>query len=127
MCVWLTINHILFPASQADVAIAHQAQRLLSTPATWNSRDNRDCPASARTYSFFCALVEASDRVTANLAERGAAMQEARFVVDSLANGRRFPHRLMDFNNDPGTGFAGVRQALRLLQERLKERLAQGK
>ena len=37
-------------------------------------------------------------------------MQEARFVVDSLANGRKFPHRL-DFNNDPGTGFSGVQKA----------------
>ena len=72
-------------------------------------------------------IVEASDRVTANLEARGAAMQEARFVVDSLANGRKFPHRLMDFNNDPDTGFTGVQQALHLLEERLKNRLATGK
>jgi hypothetical protein len=58
---------------------------------------------------------------------RGATMQEARFVVDSLANGRKFPHRLMDFNNDPGTGFSGVQEALRLLETRLEERVRNGK
>ena len=79
--------------------------------------------ATARTFSFFCGLVEASDRVTANLEMRGAAMQEARFVVDSLANGRKFPHRVMDFNNDPGSGFSGVQEALRLLETRLEERV----
>jgi len=47
--------------------------------------------------------------------------------VDSLANGRKFPHRLMDFNNDPGTGFSGVQEALRLLETRLEERVRNGK
>ncbi len=114
------------PATKADLEIAQEAQRILATPAAWNNDDNRDCLAGARTFSYYCALVEASDRVTANLEARGAAMQEARFVVDSLANGRKFPHRLMGFNNDPGTGFAGVQQALRLLEERLRNRLANG-
>jgi hypothetical protein len=50
-------------------------------------------------------------------------MQEARFVVDALANGRKFPHRLMDFNNDPGTGYAGVQEALRLLEQRVQQRV----
>ena len=115
------------PATKADLAIAREARRLLATPAAWNDHDTRDCPADARTFSFFCGLVEASDRVTANLEMRGPTMQEARFVVDSLANGRKFPHRLMDFNNDPGTGFSGVQEALRLLETRLEERVRNGK
>jgi hypothetical protein len=114
-------------ATKADLAIAREARRLLATAAVWNDHDTRDCPADARTFSFFCGLVEASDRVTANLEMRGATMQEARFVVDVLANGRKFPHRLMDFNNDPGTGFSGVQEALRLLENRLEERVQNGK
>lgn len=115
------------PATKADLAIAREARRLLATADAWNDHDTRDCPADAHTFSFFCGLVEASDRVTANLEIRGAAMQEARFVVDSLANGRKFPHRLMGFNNDPGTGFAGVQEALRLLEHRLEERVRNAK
>ena len=89
----------------------------------WNSDDTRDCPAGAGRFSFYCALVEASDRVIRDLEQRGAAMQEARFVVDALANGRKFPHRLMDFNNDPGTGYLGVQEALRLLEQRVQQRV----
>jgi hypothetical protein len=33
----------------------------------------------------------------------------------------------MDFNNDPGTGFSGVQEALRLLETRLEERVRNAK
>jgi hypothetical protein len=112
------------PATAADLEIVREARRILGSPTRWNSRDTRNCPAGATTFSFYCGLVEASDRVARNLEQRGAAMQEARFVVDALANGRKFPHRLMDFNNDPGTGYAGVQEALRLLEQRVQQRVA---
>jgi hypothetical protein len=112
------------PATASDLEIVREARRILDSPARWNSRDTRDCPAGATTFSFYCALVEASDRVARNLEQRGAAMQEARFVVNALAKGRKFPHRLMDFNNDPGTGYAGVQEALRLLEQRVQQRVA---
>jgi len=111
------------PATASDLEIVREARRLLRSPAQWNSHDTRDCPALATTFSFYCALVEASDRVSRNLEQRGAAMQEARFVVDALASGRTFPHRLMDFNNDPGTGYAGVQEAFRLLEQRVQQRV----
>ena len=111
------------PATASDLEIVREARRLLRSPAQWNSQDTRDCPALATTFSFYCALVEASDRVSRNLEQRGAAMQEARFVVDALASGRTFPHRLMDFNNDPGTGYAGVQEALQLLEQRVQQRV----
>ena len=115
------------PARASDLAVVREARRILESPARWNSHDTRDCPAAARTFSFYCALVEASDRVTGDLEQRGAAMQEARFVVDALANGRTFPHRLMDFNNDAGTGYGGVQDALLLLEQRVQQRVAVGK
>jgi len=115
------------PATVSDLAIVREARRILESPDRWNSHDTRDCPAAARTFSFYCALVEASDRVIGNLEQRGAAMQEARFVVDALAKGRTFPHRLMDFNNDAGTGYRGVQDALLLLEQRVQQRVAVGK
>jgi hypothetical protein len=111
------------PPTATDLKIVQEARKILSSPGAWNSRDTRDCPAGATTFSYYCALVEASDRLTGNLEQRGAAMQEARFVVDALAQGRSFPHRLMDFNNDPGTGYKGVQEALRLLEQRVQQRL----
>jgi hypothetical protein len=56
--------------------------------------------------------------------DRGAAMQQARFVIDEdLANGNHYQHRLMDYNNDPKTTFADVQKFFALLEERIKKRL----
>lgn len=115
------------PATPHDLAIAREARKLLSSRASWNSHDMRDCPAGAKTFSYYCALVEASDRVLHNMEPRGAAMQEARFVVNTLAVGRNYPHRLMGFNNDPATGYADIQQALQSLEDRLSARLKEGR
>ena len=114
------------PATPSDVRIAREALDLLSSSMAWNSRDTRDCPTGARTFSFYCAFVEASDRVIGDLQPRGAAMQEARLAVDAVAPGRKYEHRLMDFNNDPTVGYAGVLSALRAVEARLRERVAAG-
>jgi hypothetical protein len=114
------------PAAPVDLLIVREARELLKTATTWNSRDTRDCPAGATSFSLYCALVEASDRLIRDLEPRGAAMQEARFIVDDLSKGRKYEHRLMDFNNDPATGFAGIHQALELIQARLEQRLSAG-
>lgn len=115
------------PAAPVDLLIISQANELLRSRTAWNSHDTRDCPAGATSFSLYCALVEGSDRVLHDLEPRGAVMQEARFVVAELAKDRRYEHRLMDYNNDPTTGFAGVQKALRLVQSRLEQRLASGK
>ena len=51
-------------------------------------------------------------------------MQESRFVIDEMAPNRNYHHRLMDYNNDPTTTFADLQKVLRLLQQRIAERLA---
>ena len=115
------------PATPVDVAIAREARQILNSSSSWNSRDTRDCPSVARTFSFYCALVEASDRVAGDMVPRGAAMQEARFAIEAVSPGQKYAHRLMDFNNDPHVGFAGVRNALRIVEANLQERLSAGK
>ena len=52
-------------------------------------------------------------------------MQQARFAIDQvLANGNRYEHRLMDYNNDPKTTFADVQKLFSIVEERIKKRLA---
>jgi hypothetical protein len=54
---------------------------------------------------------------------RGAAMQEARFVIDEIApNRKNYEHRLKDYNSDPTTTFADIQKFFRLLEERISER-----
>jgi len=106
------------------VQIVQRAQKILDSPAKWNRSDTRNCPAEAKTFSLYCALEKATIEVTGNFQHRGAAMQESRFVIDEMAPNRNYHHRLMDYNNDPTTTFADLQKVLRLLQQRIAERLA---
>jgi hypothetical protein len=72
------------PVTQADVRIVQRAKEILNSPAVWNRADNRVCPAAAKTFSLYCALEKATDEVSGHFEHRGAAMQEARFVIEDM-------------------------------------------
>jgi hypothetical protein len=112
--------------TKVDLKIAQRAQEILNSPAKWNRADNRVCPEDAKTFSLYCALEAATKQVTGSFEHRGAAMQEARFVIDDIApNAKNYHHRLMDYNNDPTTTFADVQRFFKLLEERISLRLKQ--
>jgi hypothetical protein len=116
------------PVTRADLQIVERAGNLLKSPANWNRADTRVCPAAATTFSLYCALEKATVEVTGDFQHRGAAMQEARFVIDDIApNAKSYHHRLMGYNNDPATTFAGIQKFFRLLDERIAQRLAEEK
>ena len=65
--------------------------------------------------------------MTGKFEHRGAAMQEARLVIDEeLAKGNHYDHRLRDYNNDPRTTFADVQRFFDLLEARIQKRLEEG-
>lgn len=69
-------------------------------------------------------MEKATSEINGNFEHRGAAMQEARFVIDDIApNRKNYNHRLMDYNNDPTTTFANVQKFFRLLEGRVTQRL----
>src|ERR1051325_928542 len=70
------------PVSEGDIRIVRRAREILNSPTRWNRADNRECPANQTTYSLYCALEQATKEVSKNFAHRGAAMQQARFVID---------------------------------------------
>jgi hypothetical protein len=111
------------PVSQADIEIVKRAREILNSPAVWNRADNRNCPANEKTFSLYCALEKATDEVSAHFEHRGAAMQEARFVIDDIAPNRNYDHRLMGYNNDPTTTFADIQKVFALLETRIANRL----
>ncbi len=112
------------PVTQDDVRIVQRAQQILDSPSKWNRSDTRVCPADAKTFSLYCALEKATSDITGKFEHRGAAMQEARFVIDEIApNRKNYHHRLMDYNNDPTTTFADVQTFFRKLQDRVSARL----
>ena len=112
------------PVSKDDIRIVRRAREILNSPAKWNRADNRKCPPAQTTYSLYCALEKATEETSEKFEHRGAAMQQARFVIDEdLAKGNHYQHRLMDYNNDPKTTFADVQKFFALLEERIKKRL----
>jgi len=114
------------PVTKADLEIVDHAQRILDSPLKWNRADTRKCPDTAKTFSLYCALEKATYEVTGSFEHRGAAMQEARFVIEEVApNWKKYNHRLMDYNNDLNTTFDDIQKAFQLLRERISKRLTQ--
>lgn len=111
------------PVTKADLQIAKRAQEILDSPSKWNRADNRVCPAEAKTVSLYCALQMATIEIGGKAEHRGAALQEARFVIDEIAIDRNYEHRLMNYNNDPTTTFADIQEVLRITESLITLRL----
>ena len=111
------------PITQADLQIVKRAREILDSPSKWNRADNRKCPAGAKTFSLYCALQMATNEVSGKSAHRGAALQEARFVIDEIVADRNYNHRLMDYNNDPTTAFADIQEVFRITESLIALRL----
>ena len=114
------------PVTKTDIQIVQRARKILDSPEKWNRNDTRDCPQDEKTFILYCALEEATKYVTGDFKHRGAAMQEARFIIDDIAPNRgKYNHRLMDYNNDPTTTWADVQKFFKLLEARVAKRLSE--
>ena len=112
------------PVTGVDLQIAKRARKILDSPSHWNRQDTRECRKGAKSFRLYCALEKATEEVSGNFEHRGAAMQEARFVIEDISpKGKDYDHRLMGYNNDPGTKFADIQNVLRLLEARIAKRL----
>jgi hypothetical protein len=109
--------------SKEDLRILERAREILSNASKWNRKDNRECRAEATTWSIYCALHDASLEVLGRYEHRRVALQEVRFAIEEVTNGRRFQHRLMDFNNLPSTTLADIHEVLAIARRRVAERL----
>jgi hypothetical protein len=73
---------------------------------------------------LFCALQAASIEVLGQYDHRRVALQEVRFAIERVSGGREFEHRLMDFNNLPGTTFDDIKKVLTMARENVASRLS---
>jgi hypothetical protein len=114
------------PVTKADLEIVMRARAILDSPAKWNRADNRVCPAGAKTFSLYCAFEMATIEVGGKAEHRGAALQEARFVIDEIAADRNYEHRLMGYNNDPTTTFHDIQEVFSIVERLITLRLKTG-
>ena len=110
----------LVEPSALDRDIIRRASMTLSSDALWNRQDNRRCPKDAPTRSIYCAMIDATTEVTGGLHHRRPAMEVVRTIVDERSAGRKYEHRLMDYNNDPTTTLADVQSLFAEALRRMK-------
>jgi hypothetical protein len=109
--------------TKTDLQIVKRARQILNSESKWNRADSRICPAEAKTVSLYCALEMATVEVGGKAEHRGAALQEARFVIDEIARDRNYEHRLMNYNNDRTTTFSDIQEVLRITESLISLRL----
>jgi hypothetical protein len=72
---------------------------------------------------LFCTLEQATQEASGGVHYRQPALQMAREVLNEVGGTRLGKHRLMDYNNHPGTTLAEIRALLETAQARLQKRL----
>ncbi len=98
----LDASHEVKP-NALDQKIVREAAVILSSEAAWNRGDNRECPATATTWSIYCAMEKATFDVTGGSHHRRPALEVVREIVDKRTATRAYHHHLMGYNNDPTT------------------------
>ena len=109
--------------TKEDLLILKRASEILSDATRWNRKDTRICNAEDTVWSLFCALQKASIEILGEYDHRRAALQEVRFVVEDETKGKKFEHRLRDYNNLPSTQFEDIKRVLKLAAERIASRV----
>lgn len=112
--------------TKADIEIAKRARQILDSPTKWNRQDTQDCSADAKTFGLYCALAKAATEITGTFDHDGAALREARKVIDETApNAKSYKAPMIDFNRDPTTTLADVHKLLQIVEERLTKQLSE--
>ena len=97
--------------SDLDRQIVQRAATILSSESNWNRQDNRKCEATAKTWSIYCAMEQATAEISDGFHHRRPAMEIVRILIEKRTVGRDYGHRLMGYNNDPTTKFEDVKSA----------------
>jgi len=115
------------PVTVEDLRILEKADAFLKDESAWNQKDDRQCDEDEASgkWSLSCALDVACIEVLGHYDHTRAALQEVRFVVEDVTEGRQFEGRLMGFNNLPETRFEDIKKVLRLARERVAARQTQ--
>ena len=103
--------------TRVDLKILRKANEILADESKWNRKCEREYKKEDKTWSLYTALQKASLEVTGNHVHRQPALEEVRKSIQ--ARGKKYQHRLMDFNNDPATRFIDVKNVLATTIERV--------
>ena len=111
------------PVDFQDLQILDSADMRLANTMVWDRADDRKCDTRDETFSLYCALYFGSIDTVGEYQHRRTALQEIRFAIEDASGGREFDHRMMDFNNLPGTSFDDVKNVISTARAQLQDRL----
>jgi hypothetical protein len=108
-----------------DRRIVQRAREILATEALWDRADDRTCAPNDKSWSIYCAFHRASLDVSGGFHHRRPCMQMARAILyervaEQRKKGRKYPHVMADYNNDPATRFADVQSLFSDVEARMK-------
>jgi len=110
------------PATHEDLLILQRAADILKDKSVWDNNDDRICSEDDISWSLYCALHKASIDILGEYQHRRMALQEVRFAIEDLSDGKEYAHRLMDFNNT--RSFDEVLRVLSIATERVESKLS---
>jgi hypothetical protein len=108
------------PPNALDRAILQRAATIITSDSVWNRADNRKCPATATTWSIYCAVEKASIELAGGFHHRRPAQELVRVIVEERTKDKKYSHRMMDYNNDPSTRLQDVQSLLAEAIARIK-------
>lgn len=97
------------PPNAVDREILERAATIITSEAVWNRADDRKCPATATTWSIYCAVERAQLEVVGSFHHRRPAGELVREIVEARTKDRKYQHRMRDYNNDPTTHLSDVK------------------
>jgi hypothetical protein len=103
----------------AEIQIVKRVREILSSPSKWDRASSQSCAPDAQTFGLYCAFEKASTEVNGKFDGGGAAIDETRSLIDQ----KRYPARLVDYNNDPSVTLADLQKLLQLVEDRLTKQL----
>ena len=108
------------PPGDLDAEIVTRAAAILGSESVWDRADDRQCGPEDKTWSIYCSMIRATMEVTGGVHHRRPAMEVVRQIVDARSAGRKYEHRLRDYNNDRSTTFADLRSLFEEALARLR-------
>jgi hypothetical protein len=108
-----------------DRRILERATEILASEAVWDRSDDRTCAPDDETWSLYCALHRASLELTGGFHHRRPIFQTVRQILyervaEEREKGRKYPHIMMDYNNDSAVRLSDVHSVFAEAAGRIK-------
>lgn len=102
------------PDPNIQLRIIQHVREIMNSPEKWDRASTQSCQPEAKTFGLYCAFDKATREITGGFSGEGTAIDRVRALID-----RKYPARLVGYNNDPATTFADLQKLLQKVEDEL--------